>query len=100
MLLSILKYVSILICFFFNILFFQCSEFVDFLAQRNHPKSEKVPFYKFKIADLVWRKSKVDNNDCGVYMMCHMEHFVGDTSFSVDELRTVSDLETDLKQFI
>uniref|UniRef100_A0A803LH78 Ubiquitin-like protease family profile domain-containing protein n=1 Tax=Chenopodium quinoa TaxID=63459 RepID=A0A803LH78_CHEQI len=81
--------------FIMLIISFGCSEFGDFLARRNHPKSEKVPFYKFKIADLVWRKSKVDNNDCGVYMMCHMEHFVGDTSFSVDELRTVSDLETD-----
>uniref|UniRef100_A0A803L8P5 Ubiquitin-like protease family profile domain-containing protein n=1 Tax=Chenopodium quinoa TaxID=63459 RepID=A0A803L8P5_CHEQI len=78
-----------MITYFQNLTFYLCSEFGDFLARRNHPKSEKVPFYKFKIADLVWRKSKVDNNDCGVYMMCHMEHFVGDTLFSVDELRTI-----------
>ena len=59
-----------------------------FLGKRNHPKSSQLPSYGFEVVELEWRKEKVDNLDCGVFVMYHMLHFVGE-SFKLNELKTV-----------
>uniref|UniRef100_A0A803KTY7 Ubiquitin-like protease family profile domain-containing protein n=1 Tax=Chenopodium quinoa TaxID=63459 RepID=A0A803KTY7_CHEQI len=61
----------------------------DFLGKRDHPKSTQLPFYKFTIVDLEWRKTKIGNTNCGVFIMYHMLHFVGE-SFILNELKTVA----------
>uniref|UniRef100_A0A803N4M4 Uncharacterized protein n=1 Tax=Chenopodium quinoa TaxID=63459 RepID=A0A803N4M4_CHEQI len=43
-----------------------CDQLGAFLGKRNHPKSTQLPFYEFKVVDLLWRKTKIDNTDCGV----------------------------------
>uniref|UniRef100_A0A803N4B2 Amino acid transporter transmembrane domain-containing protein n=1 Tax=Chenopodium quinoa TaxID=63459 RepID=A0A803N4B2_CHEQI len=58
----------------------------DFLGKSDHPKSTQLPFYKFTIVDLEWRKTKIDNIDYGVLFMYHMLHFVGE-SFILNELK-------------
>uniref|UniRef100_A0A803LBF6 Ubiquitin-like protease family profile domain-containing protein n=1 Tax=Chenopodium quinoa TaxID=63459 RepID=A0A803LBF6_CHEQI len=54
-----------------------CVQISAFLGKRNHPKSSQLPSYGFEVVELEWRKEKVDNLDCGVFVMYHMLHFVG-----------------------
>uniref|UniRef100_A0A803MIS8 Ubiquitin-like protease family profile domain-containing protein n=1 Tax=Chenopodium quinoa TaxID=63459 RepID=A0A803MIS8_CHEQI len=63
-------------------------QLVDFLGKRDNPKSTQLPFYKFTIVDLEWRKTKIDYTDCGVFVMYHMLHFFGE-SFILNELKTI-----------
>uniref|UniRef100_A0A803NAX1 Ubiquitin-like protease family profile domain-containing protein n=1 Tax=Chenopodium quinoa TaxID=63459 RepID=A0A803NAX1_CHEQI len=56
-----------------------CVQMGAFLGKRNHPKSSQLPSYGFEVNELEWRKEKVDNLDCGVFVMYHMLHFVGES---------------------
>uniref|UniRef100_A0A803LLD9 Ubiquitin-like protease family profile domain-containing protein n=1 Tax=Chenopodium quinoa TaxID=63459 RepID=A0A803LLD9_CHEQI len=64
-----------------------CVQMGAFLGKRNHPKSSQLPSYGFEVVELEWRKEKVDNLDCGVFVMYHMLHFVGE-SFKLNEIKT------------
>uniref|UniRef100_A0A803MQG9 Ubiquitin-like protease family profile domain-containing protein n=1 Tax=Chenopodium quinoa TaxID=63459 RepID=A0A803MQG9_CHEQI len=64
-----------------------CVQMGAFLGKRNHPKSSQLPSYGFEVVELEWRKEKVDNLDCGVFVMYHMLHFVGE-SFKFNDLKT------------
>uniref|UniRef100_A0A803MJY0 Ubiquitin-like protease family profile domain-containing protein n=1 Tax=Chenopodium quinoa TaxID=63459 RepID=A0A803MJY0_CHEQI len=64
-----------------------CVQMGAFLGKRNHPKSSRLPSYGFEVVELEWRKEKVDNLDCGVFVMYHMLHFVGE-SFKFNDLKT------------
>uniref|UniRef100_A0A803MGE8 Ubiquitin-like protease family profile domain-containing protein n=1 Tax=Chenopodium quinoa TaxID=63459 RepID=A0A803MGE8_CHEQI len=64
-----------------------CVQMGAFLGKINHPKSSQLPFYGFEVVELEWRKEKVDNLDCGVFVMYHMLHFVGE-SFKFNDLKT------------
>uniref|UniRef100_A0A803MAB0 Ubiquitin-like protease family profile domain-containing protein n=1 Tax=Chenopodium quinoa TaxID=63459 RepID=A0A803MAB0_CHEQI len=55
-----------------------CDQLSDFLGKRNHLKSKQLPFYKFKVVDFQWKKTKIDNTECGVFVMYHMLHFIGE----------------------
>uniref|UniRef100_A0A803MZA6 Ubiquitin-like protease family profile domain-containing protein n=1 Tax=Chenopodium quinoa TaxID=63459 RepID=A0A803MZA6_CHEQI len=46
-----------------------CVQMGAFLGKRNHPKSSQLPSYGFEVVELEWRKEKVDNLDCGVFVM-------------------------------
>lgn len=63
----------------------------DFLKKVNHPKAEKVHFYKFHVQNLQWRKKKHDNLNCGVFVIYEME-FYGGEQFQYDDLMTVNAL--------
>uniref|UniRef100_A0A803MUZ1 Ubiquitin-like protease family profile domain-containing protein n=1 Tax=Chenopodium quinoa TaxID=63459 RepID=A0A803MUZ1_CHEQI len=65
-----------------------CVQMGAFLGKRNHPKSSQLPSYGFEVVEFEWRKEKVDNLDCGVFVMYHMLHFVGE-SFKFNDLKTV-----------
>uniref|UniRef100_A0A803KTW5 Ubiquitin-like protease family profile domain-containing protein n=1 Tax=Chenopodium quinoa TaxID=63459 RepID=A0A803KTW5_CHEQI len=62
--------------YFIKLSFHLLNQLGDFLGKRDLPKSTHLPFYKFTIVDLEWRKTKIDNTDCGVFVMYHMLHFV------------------------
>lgn len=66
-----------------------CDQMGAFLGKRNHPKSSHLPSYGFEVVDLEWRNKKIDNLDCGVFVMYHMLHFVGE-SFTKNELKTIA----------
>uniref|UniRef100_A0A803L2I1 Ubiquitin-like protease family profile domain-containing protein n=1 Tax=Chenopodium quinoa TaxID=63459 RepID=A0A803L2I1_CHEQI len=70
-----------------------CVQMGAFLGKRNHPKSSQLPSYGFEVVELEWRKEKVDNLDCGVFVMYHMLHFVGE-SFKFNDLKTWKEIFT------
>ncbi|XP_048499499.2 uncharacterized protein LOC125497063 [Beta vulgaris subsp. vulgaris] len=61
---------------FRDLSFHVCDQMGDFLAKRNHPNAELVPHYKFEVQEFDWKSSK-SNNDCGVFLIHHMQFYEG-----------------------
>uniref|UniRef100_A0A803LEJ7 Ubiquitin-like protease family profile domain-containing protein n=1 Tax=Chenopodium quinoa TaxID=63459 RepID=A0A803LEJ7_CHEQI len=66
-----------------------CVQMGAFLGKRNHPKSSQLPSYGFEVVELEWRKEKVDNLDCGVFVMYHMLHFVEKVTIAKEKVDLV-----------
>lgn len=81
MILGRLFYVCELSCVFYN--FGQIKSFIDYLKRVNHPKPDKFLMAAPKIIQMEWRTNN-NISDCGVFVMRHMETYMGGGAFCQD----------------
>ena len=65
-------------CVFYN--FGQIKSFIEYMKRQKHPKSDDFLKAKPKILQMEWRTIK-NVTDCGVFVMRHMETYMGRGTF-------------------
>uniref|UniRef100_A0A803LIR7 Uncharacterized protein n=1 Tax=Chenopodium quinoa TaxID=63459 RepID=A0A803LIR7_CHEQI len=79
--------------YFKKLSFHLCDQLGDFLGKRNHPKSTHLPFYEFKVVDLLWRKTKIDNTDCGVADVLAEEAKFNERKKNADYVKEIEEIK-------